>query len=205
VIFFRQDYFESATGNKDTVDMVWLRTSDGEAARHVTAQVHEQFRNRQPELKVETESAGVARFAGRSQALLSVIRLVIVILLIDMGVVLSNSISVTTRERRVEMAVLKVLGFEPRAIMALVIGEAVLVGAVSGLIGTALAWGCSALALAGWLPSAGLTRLFCLFPIRAEAVLWGVLLGALVGFAGSALPAWAARRIKVSDVFAKVA
>jgi putative ABC transport system permease protein len=120
-------------------------------------------------------------------------------------VVLANSISVATRERRVEMAVLKVLGFEPRGIMALVIGEAVLVGAASGLIGTALAWGFSSLALGGHLPWPGLTQMFHLFPIGAEAMLWGLVLGALVGLAGSAIPAWNARGVKVSDVFAKIA
>jgi putative ABC transport system permease protein len=204
VVFFRQDYFEEATGNRDTVDIVWLRTRDAEAAGRVAAQVREAFRNRQPELKAETESAGVARFANRSQALLSLIRLVIGILLIDMVVVLANSISVATRERRAEMAVLKVLGFEPRGIMALVVGEAVLVGAGSGLVGTALAWGCSWLALGGLLPSPGVTRLFHLFPIRAESVPWGLALGALVGFASSVVPAWNARGVKVSDVFAKI-
>jgi putative ABC transport system permease protein len=205
MVFFRRDFFEDATGEKDVVDIMWLRARDAEAARHVAAQVQEQFGNRQPELKVETESAGVARFADRSRSILSVIRLVITILLIDMIVVLSNSISVATRERRVEMAVLKVLGFEPRAIMALVIGEAVLVGAASGLLGTGLTWGCSALALSGLLPPSGFTQLFYLFPIGAEALLWGGLLGALVGFAGSVVPAWNARGVKVSDVFAKIA
>lgn len=205
VVFFRQDYFETATGNKDTVDIMWLRTRDAEAARHVATQVQERFRNRQPELKVETESAGVARFAGRSQGILSVIQLVIGILLIDMVVVLSNSISVATRERRVEMAVLKVLGFEPKAIMALVVGEAVLIGIASGAIGTTLAWACSAIALSGLLPPSSFTRLFYLFPIPIEAILWGMPVGALVGFAGSIVPAWNARSIKVSDVFAKIA
>ena len=38
------------------------------------------------------------------------------------------------------MAVLKVLGFQPGLIMALVVGEATLVGAVSGLAGAAVAW-----------------------------------------------------------------
>ncbi len=141
MVFFRRDYFEDATGDKDSVDILWLRTRDPEAGRRVAAEIQERFRNRQPELKVETESAGVARFAGRGESILSVIQLVITILLLDMVIVLSNSISVATRDRRAEMAVLKVLGFEPRAIMALVIGEAVLVGMASGLIGTARALG----------------------------------------------------------------
>lgn len=205
VVFFRRDYFEAVTGDKDAVDIVWLRARNAEAARRITAQVQDQFRNGQAELKVETESAGVARFAGRSQAILSLIQLVIAILLIDMVVVLSNSISVATRERRAEMAVLKVLGFEPRAIMALVVGEAVLIGAASGLVGAGLVWGCSTLALGNLLPSPGLARLFYLFPIRADAVLEGMLLGAIVGLAGSLIPAWNAHGVKVSDVFAKIA
>jgi putative ABC transport system permease protein len=203
--FFRQDYFEEATGNKETITCVWLRMRDAETARRVAGRIQEQFQHYQPELKVENESAGVARFVSRQQAILSIIELVAAILAIDMMIVLSNSISVTTRERKVEMAVLKVLGFEPLAIMVLVVGEAMLIGAASGFIGAALAWLCSTVAVHGLLPGISATRIFLAFPIRAEMVFWGALLGALAGFAGSAVPAWNARRVKVSDVFAKIA
>jgi putative ABC transport system permease protein len=203
--FFRQDYYEEATSNKETVNCVWLRLRDAEAARQVAGQIQEQFQKKQPELKVETESAGVARFVSRGQAILSIIELVVSILLIDMVIVLSNSISVATRERKAEMAVLKVLGFEPRAIMALVIGEAMLIGAASGLFGASLAWICSTLAVGGIVTNSAVTRIFLLFPIQTGMLLWGVLMGALVGFAGSVVPAWSARAVKVSDVFAKIA
>lgn len=203
--FFREDYFEEGTGNKETITCVWLRLRDAETARRVASRIQEQFQRRQPELKVETESAGVARFVSREQAILSIIELVASILVVDMVIVLSNSISVATRERKVEMAVLKVLGFEPSAIMVLVIGEAMLIGAVSGLIGTALAWLGSTLAVRDILPSTSATRIFVTFPIRAEMVVWGALMGAFVGFAGSVVPAWNARKVKVSDVFAKIA
>jgi putative ABC transport system permease protein len=203
--FFREDYFEEATSNKETVNCVWLRMRDDGSARRVAGQIQEEFQKKQPELKVETESAGVARFVSRGQAILSIIELVVSILLIDMVIVLSNSISVATRERKVEMAVLKVLGFEPRAIMVLVIGEATLIGAASGLFGASLAWSCSKLAVHGVVTNSVLTRIFLLFPIRIEMLLWGVLMGAFVGFAGSVLPAWNARAVKVSDVFAKIA
>ncbi|HTU17438.1 MAG TPA: ABC transporter permease [Gemmataceae bacterium] len=203
--FFRSDYFEEGTGNKETITCVWLRLRDAETAHRVAARIQEQFQRRQPELKVETESAGVARFVNREQAILSIIELVVSILVIDMVIVLSNSISVATRERKVEMAVLKVLGFEPLAIMVLVIGEAMLIGAISGLAGTALAWLISTLAVRDFLPAARATRIFFTFPIGAEMILWGTLIGALVGFAGSVVPAWNARKVKVSDVFAKIA
>jgi ABC-type antimicrobial peptide transport system permease subunit len=98
-----------------------------------------------------------------------------------------------------------VLGFEPAAIMVLVIGEAALIGAMSGLFGGFLAWAASALAISGIVPSSGYTRIFFLFPIRPDMIFWGGLIGAFVGFAGSVIPAWNARRVRVSDVFAKIA
>jgi putative ABC transport system permease protein len=203
--FFREDYFEEGTGNKETITCVWLRMRDAETAQRVACRIQEQFQRNQPELKVETESAGVARFVNREQAILSIIEWVVCILVIDMVIVLSNSISVATRERKEEMAVLKVLGFEPLAVMVLVIGEAMLIGAVSGFAGTALTWLGSTLAVNGVLPGAHAARIFLAFPIRAEMILWGALMGAFVGFAGSIAPAWNARKVKVSDVFAKIA
>jgi ABC-type antimicrobial peptide transport system permease subunit len=97
------------------------------------------------------------------------------------------------------------LGFEPAAIMVLVIGEATLIGALSGFIGAFLAWLASTLAVSGVVPNNGLTRIFFTFPIQSSMLLWGMLIGAFVGFAGSVLPAWNARKVKVSDVFAKIA
>jgi putative ABC transport system permease protein len=203
--FFRQDYFEEGTGNKDTITCVWLRLRDDETARRVACRIQEQFQHNQPELKVETESAGAARFVNREQAILSIIQWVGVILVIDMVIVLSNSISVATRERKVEMAVLKVLGFEPLIIMGLVVGEAMLIGAISGVVGTALIWLSSTLAGAGMLPGTQAARIFLAFPIPAEIILLGALVGAFAGFAGSVVPAWNARQVRVSDVFAKIA
>src|SRR5207245_1674697 len=45
-----------------------------------------------------------------------------------------NIVWLRVRERRTEMAVLKVLGFRPLQIQVLVLGEAILVGALSGLV-----------------------------------------------------------------------
>ncbi len=203
--FFREDYFEEATGNKETITCVWLLLRDTETARRVASRIQEQFQHYQPELKVENESAGVARFVSREEAILSIIELVAGILVLDMVIVLSNSISVATRERKVEMAVLKVLGFEPLTIMFLVIGEAMLIGAISGFVGAGLSWLCSTLAVHGILPSRIATRIFVSFPIPTQMVLWGALIGTFVGFIGSVVPAWNARKVRVSDVFAKIA
>jgi putative ABC transport system permease protein len=202
--FFRTDYYQEATGD-DNATMIWLRLRDPSAATRVASDVQAKFRNQQPELKVETEGAGIARFATRNQSLVTIVQAVVMVLLIDMVIVLSNSISIATRERRVEMAVLKVLGLQPGHIMLMVIGEAMLVGALSGLAGTGLAVSLSELTLQGRLPATPATTFLLMFPIPASTLLWGVGLGTLVGLSGSVVPAWNARKVKVTEVFAKIA
>jgi putative ABC transport system permease protein len=46
---------------------------------------------------------------------------------------------------------------------------------------------------------------FGTFFIPAAALYWGAGMGALTALAGSIVPAWSARSVKVADVFAKVA
>lgn len=203
--FFRDDYFREGTGNKDTVDCLWLRVPDAETGRNVAARIQRDYENQQPDLKVETESAGVARFAEKGRAILNIIQMVVAILLIDMVIILSNSISIATRERRTEMAVLKVLGFKPMHIVFMVVGEATLIGGLSGLFGATLAWGASALGEMGVIPNNAFTGFLILFPVSPATVPWGLALGAAVGALGSLWPAWSARKVKVSDVFAKIA
>jgi putative ABC transport system permease protein len=203
--FFRSDYFQEGTGNKEVVDCCKLRVRDAETGRRVAAQIQQDFENRPASLKVETESAGAARFAEKAQVILDLIKLVVGILLIDMIIILSNSISIATRERRTEMAVLKVLGFRPTHVMAMVIGEATLIGAVSGIFGGLVAWGASELANRQILPPNGMTGFLLLFPVQLATVWNGFVLGGIVGFIGSAIPAWGARTVKVSEVFSKIA
>ncbi len=198
--FFRQDYFQEGVGDKETVNIVWLSVRDVQTGRRLAVEIEEAFANRPDQLRVETEAAGVGRIFEQRATVVNVINFVVAVLLVDMAIVLSNSISMTVRERRKEMAILKALGFQPSFILAMVIGEAVVVGAVSGMAGAGLAFGFSELNLAGYLP---FTESFLLeFPVPAKFVWHGLALGTLIGFLGSALPAWGAKKVKAVEAFA---
>jgi putative ABC transport system permease protein len=100
------------------------------------------------------------------------------------------------------MAVMKVLGFGPNTIMFLVLGEAVLVGVSGGLLSAGITWHLVNNVLGGLkFPIA----FFPAFFIPPAALWWGPALGGLTALAGSILPAWSARTVKVSEVFSKVA
>lgn len=203
--FWRQDYYAEATGDGDNVNAILLEVANPDDAQTIASALMADYENRQPSLKVETESAGAARFAARGEAVLQIIDVVVAILLIDMVIILSNSISISVRERRVEMAVLKVLGFQPLHITLMIIAEAMLVGALAGLFGTGIVCLLSDLTLREQIPLADWNRFMMQFPVPWSLAPWGMLIGAGVGITGSVIPASSARSIKVSDVFSKIA
>ena len=57
-----------------------------------------------------------------------------------LSLVIANAISISVRERRMELAVLKVLGFRPYQILLLVLGEAMIVGTLAGFCSAALTY-----------------------------------------------------------------
>jgi putative ABC transport system permease protein len=183
--------------------MVWLRVPDMQDFGKLSNQVMASPLYTDPAVKCETASSGSATFFESYKDLLWGVKwLLVPALLTIMALVMAMAISISVRERRTEMAVLKVLGFTPGRVLALVLGEALLVGALSGLASAAIAYGLINLTMEGIpLPLAWIA----IWPILPDALWWGILVGGLTSLAGSFLPAWNARRIKVSEVFAKVA
>src|SRR4029077_9024569 len=98
-----------------------------------------------------------------------------------MCLVMANAISIGVRERRTEMAVLKVLGFQPRHVLALVLGEAVLVGLLAGGMAAFLSWfGIGNLKIQ--------VAFFGAFIVPWRALVYGPALGVIVALLGSLGP-----------------
>ena len=84
--------------------------------------------------------------------------------------------------------------------MAMVVGEALVVSVAAGVLGAAAAFAFSELNLSGRLPFSD--RFLLEFPVPAKFVWHGALVGAAVGFLGSALPAWRAQRVRAVEALA---
>jgi putative ABC transport system permease protein len=202
------DAYERRTRQKhpaarNNLEMVWLRVPDSKSFSKLTNQIMSSPLYSDPSVKCETASSGSSSFFDAYKDLLWIFKwLVVPSLLIGMALVMAMAISISVRERRTEMAVLKVLGFTPGRIMALVLGEAALVGALSGLFSGLLAYALVNGTIGGIpMPLAWIA----MWPILADAFWWGMAFGMVTALVGSILPARSARRIKVSEVFAKVA
>jgi putative ABC transport system permease protein len=185
-----------------TLNLVWLRVPDSNAFQKVSEQVMTSSLFTVPAVKCETASSGISSFLDAYRDLIWGMKwLLVPAILLTMSLVIANAISISVRERRTEMAVLKVLGFGPGRILALVLGEAVLVGAGSGLLSATATY------LIIHVVKGGIKFPIAFFPtfdIFVDSLWWGFLFGGLASLVGSLVPAWSARTVKVSEVFAKI-
>jgi putative ABC transport system permease protein len=185
-----------------SLNLVWLRVPDSNAFQKVSEQVMTSSLFTVPAVKCETASSGISSFLDSYRDLIWGMKwLLVPAILLTMSLVIANAISISVRERRTEMAVLKVLGFGPGRILAMVLGEAVLVGALSGFLSAAGTY------LVIHVIKGGLKFPIAFFPtfdIFVDALWWGLLFGGLTSLMGSLMPAWSARTVKVSEVFSKI-
>jgi putative ABC transport system permease protein len=180
-----------------SLNYVWLLVPDQEAFTRIAGQIESSSSFRDPAVRCQTLSSGIALQLDSFRDIVWIMRwLLSPAIVATMTLVISNAISIAVRERRSEIAVLKVLGFGPRQILFFVLGEGLLVGALSGLLsGLVTYYVADAIAL-----RTGAQGIY----VPAAALVWAPTLGGVAALAGSLSPALAAISIKVSEVFAKV-
>jgi putative ABC transport system permease protein len=176
--------------------MVWLQVPDLKAFSKVAEQIDACPTFVSPPVKCETLSSGVNTWIEGFQDLFWGLRwLLAPAILAIMTLVMANAISISVRERRTEMAVLKVLGYRPGQLLFLVLGEAMLIGAISGGLSAGLTY-----LVVNKLPHSQSFQIW----VPEDALWWGPLVGGLTALAGSFFPAWSACKVRVSEVFARV-
>jgi putative ABC transport system permease protein len=181
------------------INLIWVKLPTKEAFERLSELVSDRSKFNEVPIKLETASSGIGSFLTAYKDIFWGMKYILVPAMIGiMCLVVANAISISVRERRTEMAVLKVLGFQPRHVMLLVLGEALLVGFMAGGMSSLLAWG-----MLGNFKFQ--IAFFGAFIVPTIALVYAPLLGMTVAFAGSVIPATTAKNVKVAEVFAKVA
>jgi putative ABC transport system permease protein len=207
--YFRRklDAYERAKGQRHplaekSLNYFWARFPEKEGFERYAEVVSRPGSFSSPSVKAEMGSAAIASFLEAWKDILWAMRYLMGPgIVATMIVIVANAISIGVRERQKEMAVLKVLGFRPWQILVLVLGEALIVGVLSGTIAAFGGWYLIN-QVAGGIPLP--IAFFGRFRIADAALWWGPAVGALTALCGSFLPAWSARTVRVSEVFSKV-
>ena len=198
--WFQWDYFEEKVPERVKGQIGWyiLRVDNPDDAPHIAKAIDAEFSNSPNETKTEAESAFAANWVkqfGNIQFLIVSIGSVVFFTLL---LVTGNTMAISVRERTSELAVFKAIGFSDRAVLFLVLTEALaiaLFGGLLGILGALIAVPWLGKALAGMLPSIILSR---------SMLLVGLALAIFAGFASGVIPGVSAMRLRVVNALRRV-
>ena len=191
--FFRYDYLdENRAQGEGLVGWYVIRINDASQATQMGAKFDSMFANSSAETKTTTEKGFVEGFAKQVGDIGSIMIAITVAVLFTMILVAANTMAQSVRERTSEVGVLKTLGFSNGSILALVLGESVLIAVLGGALGLGAAW----LFVQRGDPTNGMLPVFMLPP--RDIAIGGALVVAL-GILAGMLPALNAMNLKITD------
>jgi putative ABC transport system permease protein len=193
VLMFHREYLDElmkAKGREaNTVGTYAILARTSEDVPRIARAVDTMFENSPYPTKTESErefSLSFMAFLGNIKLYLGVIcgAVTFTIMLVS-----ANAIAMSVRERTREMAILRTLGYSPGEIAGIVLGEAVLISLIGGLVGMAVTWALGRAAAAGMGPWGEALKL------RWQAFVIVATLAVIVGLVSSLVPAiFASRR-----------
>ncbi|KAB2966211.1 MAG: FtsX-like permease family protein [Thermoanaerobaculia bacterium] len=169
-----------------------VRIADPARTAEISAAIDRVFENSPAETKTVTEKALAQSFADQIGDVGEIIRYVLAAVFFTMLLVAGNTMAQSVRERTPELAVLKTVGFTNGGVLALVLGESILLAVAGGGLGLML----GAAAVGAGDPSGGFLPVF-FFPGR-DAVVGGFAVLAL-GVVTGLMPALRAMRLRIVD------
>lgn len=191
---FRYDFFDEARARGEgQVGWYMIRVEDPEQAVAVADAVDARFANSPAETETSTEKAFVQGFAKQIGNIGKILTAVLSAVFFTILLVAGNTMAQAVRERTEELGVLKAMGFTPKLVVGLIVGESCLISVLGGGVGLALAW---VLITTGGDPTGGALPIFFLPPAKLVA---GAVLVVLLGLLAGVLPAFQAMRLNVSD------
>ncbi len=197
-MFFNADYLRDALplARRNLNSTVTILADSPEDVPRVAKAVDAMFANASPPTKTESEAQFALSFVSMignvKLFLLSICAAVTFTILLVSG----NTMAMAVRERIAEVGVLKTLGFTTEKILGIIVGEAVAIAFIGGVLGLVLAAVLSVgvgKAAAAFLPQ---LHNLSIQPITALIAL-GVAIA--VGLISSLLPAWNAARTNILD------
>jgi putative ABC transport system permease protein len=194
-LLFRFDYFDEARARgQGTVGWYQVRVNDSKQAGEIAKAIEAEFANSSAETKAETEGAMFQGFAQQIGDIGTIVSLIVAAVFFIILLLAANTMAQSVRERTQEIGVLKALGFSNELVLAVILGESLLIALLGGLAGLFLGWSIvSAVGKASFMQT-----YFPLFYIRPRDLMQGIGFALALGGLTGILPALQAMRLRVA-------
>jgi putative ABC transport system permease protein len=202
-LFFHWDYLNETMkknfpSRADQVGWFLSQVKTPELAAPVAEKVDALFKNSLAETLTETEAAFNLGFVAMTESLLLAIKVVSWLVIGVILILLANTMAMSARERMGEYAMLKTMGYKPRQLAELILGESLLLAAMGGLLGVALTFPMV------YFFKTRLGKYFRVFPLTNTTLALGLIIALAVGILAAILLAWRASRVGVAQALRRV-
>lgn len=203
LLWFHLDYLEEGlkrmgarmAGN---AGIIFIKAESADIIPDLAGRIDARFANSSTPTRSETEEAFIQMFiemAGNVQAFIRNISLAVVFSLV---LVAANAMAMSVRERTSEVAVLKAIGFSRPLVLALILGESMLISAAGGVLGVAGGQGIC------WLAHTLFPLYWGISALPWRTLGYGVIVAGFIGLASGMVPSWRAAQLSVIDGLRKV-
>jgi putative ABC transport system permease protein len=202
-LFFHWDYLNETMkknfpARADQVGWFLSQVAAPELAAPVAVKIDDLFKNSLAETLTETEAAFNLGFVSMTENLLLAIQVVSWLVIGVILILLANTMAMSARERMGEYAVLKTMGYKPRHLAGLILGESMLLAVMGGLMGVALTF-----PMVHFFKTK-LGKYFRVFPLTDTTLALGLGTALAVGVLAAILPAWRASRVGIAEALRRV-
>jgi putative ABC transport system permease protein len=202
-LFFHWDYLNETMkknfpARADQVGWFLSQVKTPELASPVAEKIDALFKNSLAETLTETEAAFNLGFVAMTESLLLAIKVVSWLVIGVILILLANTMAMSARERMGEYAMLKTMGYRPRHLASLILGESLLLAAMGGLMGLAMTFPMV------YFFKTRLGKYFRVFPLTNTTLALGLIIALAVGVLAAILPAWRASRVGVAQALRRV-
>jgi putative ABC transport system permease protein len=203
---FQWDYLNESLppARRDNVGWIVSRIDDPTRVADFGVALDKRFDDRDTPTLSQDERSFQASFLAMFSAVIKAMNIVSGVILVIMTLILGNTIAMGVRERTSEYGVLRAIGFLPGHVAMWILGEALLMGVLGGLVGLAFAWPFINLGIGRFIEE-NLGSMFPYFRLEGANMVLAVVLAALLGTAAAAVPAWRASKLRVIDAVRRVA
>jgi len=184
---------KTAPSRADQVGYYMIEVTKPELAADVSQKIDKLFQNSLAETLTETEKSFQLGFVSMSEAIITALRLVSLVVIVIILAVVANTINMTARERIGEYAILKTLGFGGWRIAVLLFGESLVItmmGCAAGIIMTFPSAKAFAQALGNYFPH---------FNVTALTIYLDIVLSFLVGILAAIFPIYRSVKTPIAD------
>jgi len=196
--FFHWDYLNetlkrTVARRADQVGFYIIGLSDPDRAAATAVAIDAVFKNSFAETLTETERAFQMSFVSMSEAILTAIRLVSLVIIVIILAVVANTMAMSVRERLGEYVVFKTLGFRGHYLTGMILGESLLITGLGGVLGILLTFP----AAEGFRRAVG--TWFPVFRVEPETIYLGIAATLIVGVVAAVLPVWRVTTVRIAE------